>query len=62
MRNIANNETVLEDEDDEFDNPYHNPNMGAIINSDDESDADTEEPNGWVTFTNDTEFGEFTYL
>lgn len=52
-----------EDGDEVFENPYHNPNMGALVDSDEDSEIDgSEQPNGWVTFTNDTEFGEFTYL
>eukprot|EP00026_Physarum_polycephalum_P018649 Phypoly_transcript_20310.p2 GENE.Phypoly_transcript_20310~~Phypoly_transcript_20310.p2 ORF type:complete len:165 (+),score=39.96 Phypoly_transcript_20310:108-602(+) len=57
----ADDHEVLDDEDEEFENPYHNPNMGAMINSDDESDVDAEQPTGWVTFTNDAEFGEFEF-
>lgn len=53
-----------DEEIEEIQNAYHNPNN--FDDSDDESENEIEaatQANGWVTFTNDTEFGDFhSYL
>lgn len=69
---LEEDENEENEEIEEIDNPYHNPNMDdiAIINNADSDESENEreveegsQANGWVTFSNDADFGDFhSYL